>query len=379
MAKKVYTNKTLGILCACGIVCSTLGGIHSISSNAASLYGDVNGDGQIGIADGVMLSKFLVGTCNVNDINMKNSDVDQNTAIDTNDAKILFSYEVHNISSLPYSETGITFNYDNYTIPKDEARNYIKYDCSSGSTSNYLLSVPAQSTTSRLLKAGNIDDRVLDSSNNAKAIVKLSYKRSDGKLYRGTGFIVDKHVIATCGHCLYDTNLNEFYKDYKVQIYNSEGTAAVATYSAVELHIPYYYYQNKDFDHDYGLIYVSEDLSKYGKVSLGLATDNFKNTSQKVYISGFPAYVNNSYVNNRYYDSGVALSTTNDYCLDTGAYVSGGNSGGPIYIENTYSGNTYRSAIAICGYLGNANPRYSGGVRITLPVLRFLLSNSNIG
>ena len=53
----------------------------------------------------------------------------------------------------------------------------------------------------------------------------------------------------------------------------------------------------------------------------------------------------------RYYETGEVLSTSNDYMIDTTAYCSEGDSGGPIYIEYSLNGTTFRSALGIChGY-----------------------------
>lgn len=380
---KSLFRRITGVLCSICCAFGVITNINLVSANAAietTVYGDVNNSGSVDVADVVILSRYLTGDYLTSNVNMKYADVDQNTVLDTDDAKIILKYIVHTITSLPYSESGSTFNYNSYTVPSDESRTYVEYDCASGIDSTYMLSPPSALTASNdTLRSGNIDDRVLDSSANAQCIVYLSFKGSDGVSYRGSGFIIDDHVIATCAHCLYDGT--GFSTDFKVKVYNTAGTSVLATYYADELHIPYYYYFNQNSNYDYGLIYVDDDLSQYGKIALGLPTDNFKYTEQTVYISGFPASVNNSYTTYRYVGSGEILSTSNSYLLNSRAYVSGGDSGGPIYMDYTLSGDTFRSAIGICDYYGidGDNIRFSGGVRMTLPVLRFFMTNSHIG
>ena len=67
--------------------------------------------------------------------------------------------------------------------------------------------------------------------------------------------------------------------------------------------------------------------------------------------------------------------------IDSTAYCSGGDSGGPMYIEYSLNGTTFRSALGICfGYYPQiqTTARYSTGVRITTPVLRFFMDNEYI-
>lgn len=64
------------------------------------------------------------------------------------------------------------------------------------------------------------------------------FQDSLGTTYRGSGFIVDDNVIATCGHCLYDTDSDVFYNNYTIYVYDVTGTSIVGTYYAKELHIP---------------------------------------------------------------------------------------------------------------------------------------------
>ena len=65
--------------------------------------------------------------------------------------------------------------------------------------------------------------------------------------------------------------------------------------------------------------------------------------------------------------------------ITTRAYTSGGDSGGPMYIEYTLKGQIFRSVVGICKYTGGDGVRYRGGVRITTPILRFYMDNDYIG
>lgn len=81
------------------------------------------------------------------------------------------------------------------------------------------------------------------------------------------------------------------------------------------------------------------------------------------------------------YETGEVLSSSNSYMIDSTAYASGGDGGGPMYIEYSLNGTTFRSALGI--YKGHYDQtpkqnRYSTGVRITTPVLRFYMDNDHI-
>ena len=129
-------------------------------------------------------------------------------------------------------------------------------------------------------------------------------------------------------------------------------------------------------------IYVENDLSSYGKVSLGTATDYFTSSGSNISISGYPAEVSeNSVGDKRYYSSGAVKSSSTSYRLDTYAYASGGNSGGPMYTQYTLNGETFRCAIGIRTNTDQDDNaiQFSKGVRITTPILRFFKDNNNIG
>lgn len=341
-----------------------------ITASASTIYGDVNNDGAVGTSDTVALNKYLSGM--ISNINMKYADVDKNTVIDVNDSKVLLKYLVHSVEFLPYSESGSTFNYLNYIVPTDSARTYVKYNCSNGNQNTYTLQKPSSTATI----SGDYDDRQIDSSSNAQCIVYLTFNDSNGDAYRGSGFIVSNHIIATAAHVLYDGVA--FSTDLSVKVYNKEGTSVVAAYDASELHVPANYVNDLNDNYDYGLIYVEDDLSAYGNMSLGIVTNNFPNTSQAVNVSGFPGSVNNVNTNSRYYGTGNITSSTTNSKLYYTAYASGGDSGGPVYIEYNLKGSTFRSAIGI-HTLGGSDGSVHGGVRITQPILRFYNNNPNIG
>lgn len=348
--------------------------IPSVKVSATTIYGDVNNSGTVDLTDVSLLNLYLEGSVSASSINKKYADVDQNTVLDVCDLKTLKAYINHSLSYLPYSESGNTFNCNSYVFPSDSTRSYTKYNCSTGTQSTYTLN----GLSNYLPRTGNYDGRQIDSSANAKSVVHLEFEDNNGQGWRGSGFIIDKHIIATCAHCIY--NGTSFFDNYTIKIYDSNGTTLLNTLYAKELHVPSAYISNPSSYNDYGLIYVDSSLSSYGNIALGTATDYFMTTSSDVSISGFPGEVSGSPVGIvRYFETGSVLSTSTDAILKTTAYASGGDSGGPMYIEYTLGNNTFRAAIGICGHYNYASGvRYSGGVRITTPVLRFYMDNDHI-
>ncbi|MBP1592698.1 MAG: trypsin-like serine protease [Oscillospiraceae bacterium] len=348
----------------------------SVKVSATTIYGDVNNSGTVDLTDVSMLNLYLEGSVSASSINKKYADVDQNTVLDVCDLKTLKAYITYSLSNLPYSESGNTFNCNSYVFPSDSTRSYTKYNCTTGIQSTYTLN----GLSNYMPRTGNYDGRQIDSSANAKSVVQLLYKDNYGQWWRGSGFIVDKHTIATCAHCIY--NGTSFNTDYTIKIYDTNGSTLLNTLYAKELHVPSNYISSSSTYYDYGLIYVDSSLSSYGNIALGTATDYFMSTSSDLSISGFPAEVSGLPVGSvRYYETGEVLSSSNDYMIHSTAYNSGGDSGGPMYIEYSLNGTTFRSAIGICRGFISASPyndRYSHGVRITTPVLRFYMDNDYI-
>lgn len=77
------------------------------------------------------------------------------------------------------------------------------------------------------------------------------------------------------------------------------------------------------------------------------------------------------------------LQDLTDYKLFHDADTSGGNSGDPVYIEETINNNKCYTVLAIhtCGEDGNDNDNSENncGTRITTDIMKFYMSNSNIG
>ena len=94
---KTFLSKVLPILTAVTLSASALGTM----STSALLYGDVNNDGSVTLADSVALNKYLNGVVALS--NYENADVNANGIIEQADADILLAYCVGIIGTLPYT------------------------------------------------------------------------------------------------------------------------------------------------------------------------------------------------------------------------------------------------------------------------------------
>lgn len=368
-------------LCAAAALCMTavpLTAMPAVTVDAATrIYGDADNNGVVDIGDVIYVSRFISGMVPAQNLNIKYADVDQNTVIDVNDAQIILSSLIGRVESLPYNETGRKWNYspNSYSVPADEARSYTKRDCATGRQTTYTL--PKASEISTMAE----NPFKYDASANAQCIVRLELDNGT----HGSGFIVDDHIIATAAHCLY--NGKSFVKTCNIEVYDVEGKTLIASYPASELHVPQQYMEmssnSTPYDEyccDYGLIYVEEDLSVYGKMAMGIATSHFFGTTQKVYVSGFPTSRNENVdiYPARYFSAGpVKKKSLSDNQFTYDAFAVSGDSGGPVYIEYTLNGSTFRSAVGI--HTSGDSASIFGGTRNTLPLLRFYNDNPNIG
>lgn len=68
------------------------------------LYGDVNLDGAVDIADAVLLNKAIAGAVMLNDQSRLNSDCHADDTLETNDSIALLQFLVHTINTLPVTD-----------------------------------------------------------------------------------------------------------------------------------------------------------------------------------------------------------------------------------------------------------------------------------
>ena len=208
-------------------------------------------------------------------------------------------------------------------------------------------------------------------------------------LSSGTGFVVDKHTIATAAHCIYNANTTVSISEILLFDENTSTTGnAQAELSAtpVEYHIPLNFISAQDDDtrsnYDYALITVEEDLTDYLMFDMGVVLDSALN--QIVSVSGFPytigvspneTTVNTSTIHNLYKGNGYITDLSNPLKIWYDTDTSGGNSGSPVYYTYTYNGIKYNVVIGINTSGGvDAN----AAIRITTDQLHFYKNNPYI-
>lgn len=244
------------------------------------------------------------------------------------------------------------------------------YNYETQSVSKYVLraNLPVFDENSAATRSGLIDNRVPDTD---VSVVRL---QAGGHI--SSGFIVDNHIIATAAHCVYNYKSKQYLPNMRVDIYDENCTTILKTVYPKEAHVALNFVNNKDFQYDYALLYVEEDLSEYGIFSLGVAMDDFMTSNSLVTISGFPGTFGTL---KRYKGVGNIVPISSelaDHQIQCTAYSSPGDSGGPIYFEQVFNNETYRVVIGICTTYGGEN---FYGTRITSTLLVFYYNNEKIG
>lgn len=201
----------------------------------------------------------------------------------------------------------------------------------------------------------------------------------------GSGFVVDKHTIATAAHCIDDNAISEILLFDENT--NTTGNAqAELSATPVEYHIPSLYFSSQVGGecsvYDYALITVEEDLTDYLMFDMGVVLDSALN--QIVSVTGFPGTigvypnqttVNTSTVHNLYKGNGYIKDLSEPLKIWYDTDTTSGNSGGPIYYTYTYNGIKYNVVIGIHTSGGASR---NAGNRITTDLLHFYKNNPYI-
>jgi len=362
-------RRSPAILAAAAVIISS---VMSMSGSAAKPVRDSDGDGQTLLNDAINTNFYLLGR--YNPTNIKSFDFDGNGIISAMDSMKIRQYLVHNISE------------DELPDPSTETvqaaattRTYMRHDCSSSnpaSYSEYTLTVDPYDNTVSNADINLCSDPGIIGDNDMirdydTAVVNLSIG--------GSGFIVSDHVIATAAHCVYNPDDKCFYNT-TIKIVDSNNNK---TFTPKYIDVCKIYSDPAYRDYDYALMYVEEDLSEYGALQLGVALDEYIDKKGDVIVSGFPQEYPDNYHGQPYgirfkAKGKITGSRRADILYD--ADVAGGDSGGPVYVEEGFTINggdcyDYKTVIAI-------NVASSGidnfGVKITPDLLKFYNDNPNI-
>jgi len=336
--------------------------------------GDVNGDGDVSTADVVLVLRYLNGSVGASVQQLTRMDVFTNKVIEMQDYNKILDFAA-NIETPQFVESEL------YSAIDCTSRRYSKYDYElEKEMGNYVI-------TANTSSAG-VNSRIFETYNDYRDYENLNTVQLDLDGNIGSGFIVGEHVVATAAHCLYGSDGNggfTFCPNVEINVYNAAGTQIVQTYTPVSAHIPVNYRAHLTIgdgfedNYDYALLYVEEDLSSHGIWSLGCMTTEFMATGSNVIASGFTAHDS---VYSRYYSRGPIRNPVE---IDTGknnmdlrftseSKLYGGKSGGPVYYEATYGGNTIKSVIGI-GTGAEPQSNNTWGTRITPTILQFYLNN----
>lgn len=361
-------KKLISALAAFATVCVAAA---SLVANAAPI--DPSGNDGVTAMDSLYIQKFLAGL--FPSYNLNSMDVDMNGIVSEMDSDKILSY-LTNRDNLILPEAPA--NYDTTTLKNMEERTYRKHKYSSSSSTSYSTYTVKRPPSSNMLSSDsdcmpmNIigdNDMIRDYDT---AVVRLSVG--------GTGFIVGEHVIATAAHCVYNTA----FIDNTIEIVDKNNNV-IDSFHAESVHVPVDYFSSNGFiqqDNDYALLYVpSVDLSDYGMFSLGVAKDEFVTDSRKqVVVSGFPQEYPGGYGSGpceiRFKAAGNIYSQWNEHHLYYTADTAGGDSGGPVYVEEGFTANgqwySYKTVVGIHMSFAGA---YNTGVRITPELLAFYNHN----
>ncbi|MDE6035767.1 MAG: trypsin-like serine protease [Ruminococcus sp.] len=345
----------------------------SLASSAAThLKYDANNDGIVNLADAVYVQQYLNGGFEPE--NLDRCDVDRNGVVSSMDVNKIQCYCI----GLLDDNDSVEDNVNNANTVNSNL-SYFVYDAKTGepiSEHNYMLTKLGPSRR----MAGVIDgeDRVIDWTKSG--VVKLM----NDNHYIGTGFVVGDHVIATAAHCAYNKKISE------ILMFDDSGNIKLHA-TPVESHVPFLFtvpvndYEPCNYDYDYALITVNEDLSTYPHFDLGVPLDTFTDKHMTISTTGFPekvlknnkeVIVNNNTLHNMYTGNGTFLDM-NSYKVSYKADTTPGNSGGPAYITESLQeeDDDDYTVFAINTYYGDTQ---NGGVRITTDLIHFYKNNRNI-
>lgn len=371
----------------------------SMSGSAVTTVRDPDGDGRILVSDGSFILQYLVG--GFNPTSQKSLDFDGNGIISKKDATVLSHYwmQLINGSSLDGINLPAPVGADTQAVAT--TREYVRHYYSSSdptSYSEYSLTVDPYNNTNTSPNA-NSQQRVVIGDNDMQldpdtAVIQLQFSGGTG-----SAFIVDDHLIATAAHCVCK---DQNFFNMKIKLKDSNNNVKWITPKYIDANKNFYDNYNSNgnpntsdyntylLGNDYALIYVEEDLSNYGIFNMGVALNEYADNHGEVIVSGFPSksaypsWFEATIEKTRFKAKGKILSRTPKY-INYDADTAPGDSGGPVYVQEEFSGDTYNTVIAInvaetynSKDPNNDSVKKNHGVRITPDILNFFYNNPNI-
>ena len=268
----------------------------------------------------------------------------------------------------------LSYTDNSHTDATNTRRQYYVYNAKTGvKIYEYYLDPVEVYNNSRTVV--DTDDRNPDKQKNG--VVKIITHFAN--YYNNSGFVVGDHVIATAAHCVCGDRVS------KILLFNENGEV-VSEATPVEYHVPAHYAQSgtTDKDYDYALITVKEDLHDYAKFELGVPLDSFLDGNADVTVTGFPDTVKHEEVNDtenkHMIYSGVGqIYGGSELLIYYTADASHGNSGGPVYITESFndiSGNgNNKTYYTVLGINTNSGNNCNIGIRMTTDLIHFYKNN----
>lgn len=374
-------KKLISALAAFATVCVTAA---SLVANAA--YIDPSGNDGVTASDSLYIQKFLAGL--FPSYNLNSMDVDMNGIVSEMDSDKILHYLTNRDKPLLHDAPA---NYDTTTLTNIEERKYRKHKYSSSSSTSYSTYTVKRPPLSNMQSSDYdcMPMSIIGENNMIRdydtAVVRICN-------VGGTGFIIGDHIIATAAHCVYNRGTGA-YIDNNIEIVD-ENNNVIDSFHAESVHVPTEFCTSSGTvmkENDYALLYVpSVDLSEYGMFSLGVAKDEFvQNSAKQVVVSGFPQEYPDGYESGKWgirfkaagsmhpLESNHQLFSEKRLCYD--ADMAGGDSGGPVYVEEGFVGsdNLWHNYKTVIGINTHESEYYQCnlGVRITPELLAFYNHN----
>ncbi len=157
-----------------------------------------------------------------------------------------------------------------------------------------------------------------------------------GVRYRGSAFIVSPYVALTAGHNVYDADYSSWSYDFLIvpgQYQPSKDGPVYRPYGtqyAAELHTNSAYLPEGDFKYDYAAVMFDKPFSS---ISTFMPVE-FDSTPTRINVVGYPLQVQDEFNSQAMWRSSSSVYATDDRIIYYTADTSGGNSGGPVYLDS---------------------------------------------
>ena len=368
--KKLLALGLSSLTAMCFIGTSNVNATSIKQDNKTIQNGDVNGDGDVSLADALFILDYLKGIRNIS--NPEVADFNNDGFVSNADASDLqdFLIEIDKPKNSNYTPSKST------SLLNTDV-DYYRYDAMTGKqigeTWYTVESVPDIKGRSQTEDEHGIigkDERIKDYTHSAICAIEVTDINTH-KGYIGTGFVASDNSILTAAHVL------EGRKIDSIIFFDSDGNRKTFHPNVIDYSIPVSYQSCTDTD--YSLITVSDDLSDYNNLDFGYALQGAIDKQEDVYVTGWQLVSNNKpYSKNNTLEmrtgKGRFLNLLgNDAILYYDGDAIGGSSGGPVYTDLIFENEHYYTVVGINSGLGYT---YNCGARMCPNIMNLIQFNS---